>query len=118
VGDTIAHGSTTSEAPGDISPATTTATSTTEAPLTASFRGVTQDTIHLGLVDINWGKFQLAVYGFVEDVNARGGINRRLVEERFSDRRVPPTVVSPSSIRRFWWAEHQHPMTAPPSCRG
>jgi len=74
---------------------TSTSTTTSEAPvgLTASAPGVTEDTIHLGfvgidfdtlrdlgLVDINRGDYALVVDAFVDDLNTRGGINGRRVE--------------------------------------
>ena len=71
---------------------TTPSSSTTLAPLTASFRGVTEDTIEigvvvsdlealreLGLVDINRGDEELVWRTFVDEVNARGGINGRML---------------------------------------
>ncbi|MDH3707488.1 MAG: ABC transporter substrate-binding protein [Acidimicrobiia bacterium] len=70
----------------------TAAPSTTLAARTASFRGVTEDTIEvgvvvsdldelreLGLVDINRGDEQLVWQTFVDDINERGGINGRSV---------------------------------------
>ena len=67
-----------------------------EAPaeeLTASFRGVSEDTItigasmldfpdmlEIGLVTEGWGDQALVWNTFVDDLNARGGINGRMVE--------------------------------------
>ena len=66
------------------------------AALTASWRGVTEDTITVGismlnfetLVELNlstegWGDQQLVWQTFVDDLNARGGINGRMVEPVF-----------------------------------
>ncbi|MEE9416097.1 MAG: ABC transporter substrate-binding protein, partial [Acidimicrobiales bacterium] len=63
------------------------------AVLTASFRGVTADTITigavspdfdelrtLGLVDLNLGDQELVVQSLIDDLNERGGINGRRVE--------------------------------------
>jgi hypothetical protein len=70
-------------------------TTTTEAPaeLTASWKGVTEDTIRLGfttsdleelkrigLVDIDRGDPQIVLDALIDDVNARGGINGRMLE--------------------------------------
>ncbi|MGI9601198.1 MAG: ABC transporter substrate-binding protein [Acidimicrobiales bacterium] len=70
----------------------TTVSDTTLPPLTASFRGVTEDTIEigvvvsdldelreLGLVDINRGDQELVWQTFVDEVNERGGINGRML---------------------------------------
>ena len=79
----------TEEDPGDEP-----ASSTTEAmELTASHRGVTADTIHVGvsLLDIDtlyeaglnpstWGDQELVWQTLLDDINARGGINGRMVE--------------------------------------
>ena len=80
VGDGVA--SSTSRAPG-----------TTVGQLTASFRGVTEDTIRigvalsdlealreLGLVDIDRGDEELVWQTFVDEINGRGGINGRQLE--------------------------------------
>jgi hypothetical protein len=71
-----------------------TSTTTAESPVTleATAPGVTEDSIHLGfvgidfdtlrelgLVDINRGSYELIVAAFVDDLNARGGINGRKV---------------------------------------
>lgn len=72
----------------------------TEVPapaLTASWRGVTEDTITVGvsmldfgaLADLNlvtegWGDQQLVWETYIEDLNARGGINGRMVEAHYS----------------------------------
>lgn len=69
-----------------------------QAPaLTASWRGVTEDTItvgvsmldfgalaELGLVEAGWGDQQAVWEAYIADLNARGGINGRLVEAVYS----------------------------------
>lgn len=75
----------TTEAPADDAPA-----------LTASFRGVTEDTITIGvtmldfvdLVEKNlspqgWGDQQLVMQTYIDDINAKGGINGRMIEPIF-----------------------------------
>ncbi len=68
-----------------------------DAPaLTASFRGVTEDTITIGvtmldfvdLVEKNlspqgWGDQQLVMQTYIDDINANGGINGRMIEPIF-----------------------------------
>ena len=74
----------------DDAGATTTAA---PEPLTASWRGVTEDTIRLGFiftdfdslreqgfVSIDPGDPEFVVEALVEDVNSRGGINGRMIE--------------------------------------
>ncbi|MGI9602142.1 MAG: ABC transporter substrate-binding protein [Acidimicrobiales bacterium] len=66
-------------------------TQTTVAPLTASFRGVTADTITLGVltadleairdvVDIDNGDVGLVYETMIDDLNARGGIGGRQID--------------------------------------
>jgi len=66
-------------------------TSSTAAPLTASFRGVTEDRITLGVltadldairdvVDIDNGDVGLVYQTMIDDLNERGGIHGRMVE--------------------------------------
>jgi hypothetical protein len=77
---------------GDSS-STTTTTSTEPVALTASWTGVTEDTIRLGfttsdlvelkrigLVDIDRGDPQVVLDAIIADINDRGGINGRMVE--------------------------------------
>ena len=84
---TTAAPATTTEAP-----ATTTTTTTTMAPLTATWRGVTEDSIHIAATTIDfqwlvdngfspngWGDQTLVWETMVADLNARGGINGRQV---------------------------------------
>lgn len=101
-GDEEGDAATTDDAPSTTGAPDTTAASTTAspettaattlAPRTASFRGVTEDTIEvgvvvsdldelreLGLVDINRGDEELVWQTFVDDINDRGGINGRMV---------------------------------------
>ncbi|MEM7141703.1 MAG: ABC transporter substrate-binding protein [Actinomycetota bacterium] len=74
-------------------PTTTAAVPTTTEPPAENGTGVTDDAIRLGfigidfdvlreagLVDINWGDYELVVETFVDELNARGGINGRLIE--------------------------------------
>ena len=85
-GDPTPSSTTTSEAPpttaGEVA-----STTTEPVELVASFRGVTADTIKLGvlvidfdilreqgLVDIDRGDQQLVVDAFVDELNGRGGI--------------------------------------------
>jgi ABC-type branched-subunit amino acid transport system substrate-binding protein len=76
--------------------ATTAATETTLGELTASARGVTEDTITVAytyldfdslveqnLVTSGWGDQELAFQTLVDDLNADGGINGRQVEAVF-----------------------------------
>ncbi|MDH4172071.1 MAG: hypothetical protein OEW42_21005, partial [Acidimicrobiia bacterium] len=71
--------------------------STTSVELTASSRGVTADTIRVGismldfayLVENNfspqgWGDQQGVWQAYIDDLNARGGINGRMVEPVFT----------------------------------
>lgn len=68
----------------------------TEVPLTASFRGVTEDTITIGVSMLDfealvssglssqgWGDQQLVWETYIADLNAKGGINGRTVEAVF-----------------------------------
>ena len=97
-GGADADGNTTSTAPPDEGggeSSTSTSTTTTEAPveLTASWPGVTEDTIRLGflevdletlveleLIDNNRGDPKVAIDALVAEVNERGGINGRKIE--------------------------------------
>jgi hypothetical protein len=85
----------------DIASSTTTApgaidTPDTSAPLPASYRGVTADTItigvvwsdleelrEMGLVDINYGDIPLVWQTVIDDINASGGIGGRQLEMVF-----------------------------------
>ena len=64
-----------------------------EIPLTATWRGVTADTIHIavtyldidylkqiGMFNLTWGDQELVIRALVDDINNRGGINGRMVE--------------------------------------
>ena len=64
-----------------------------EIPLTATWRGVTADTIHIavtyldidylkqiGMFNLTWGDQELVIRTLVDDINNRGGINGRMVE--------------------------------------
>ncbi|MGI9604220.1 MAG: hypothetical protein ACR2QE_20240 [Acidimicrobiales bacterium] len=88
------------------STAATTSSTSSLAPLTASFRGVTEDTIHLGavgidfdslremgLVDINRGDQELLWQTIVDDMNTRGGILGRRIELHYR----PYDVIQPAS---------------------
>ena len=87
--------STTSAAPSTSSPdgGATASSSTTAAPLTASFRGVTADTIEVGVAFVDFQELvDLGVFAnthgdeeaiweaLLADLNGRGGINGRVVE--------------------------------------
>ncbi len=61
--------------------------------LTASFRGVTEDTITIGVTMLDfedlternlspngWGDQQLVMQTYIDDINANGGINGRMIE--------------------------------------
>lgn len=80
----VTDGSATDNSSGETTPA---------APLTASWTGVSEDTIQvgflapdlellleLGLIDLDRGDMQVVVDALVDDVNARGGINGRQLE--------------------------------------
>lgn len=88
---------TTSVSPADGDPpddsAETSTTSTEPVALTASWPGVTEDTIRLGfttsdllalkelgLIDLDRGDPQVIVDALIGDINERGGINGRMVE--------------------------------------
>ncbi|MEM7143258.1 MAG: hypothetical protein AAF548_19710 [Actinomycetota bacterium] len=85
---------TTTAAPGDDADESS-EPATTEAPveLTASWTGVTEDTIRLGftvsdliqlreigLVDLDRGDPQLVLDALIDDVNARGGVQGRMLD--------------------------------------
>jgi hypothetical protein len=77
---------------GDTDPATST---TAAAELTDSFRGVTADTIKLGvaymdleavaaLIDLDYGDFELTYGAIIDDINANGGVLGRQIEPVFA----------------------------------
>ena len=85
-------GTTTSAAPDPGTDGST----TTAAPLTASAPGVTEDTIRIGvayidlaalaesgLIRLDWGPVEDMARALVDDVNANGGINGRMLEVSF-----------------------------------
>lgn len=70
---------------------------TEEMVLTASFRGVTEDTIHVGISMLDfqalvsaglssegWGDQELVWQTYIDDLNANGGINGRMVQPVYS----------------------------------
>ncbi|MDH3706332.1 MAG: hypothetical protein OES57_09710, partial [Acidimicrobiia bacterium] len=101
-GDGVEAGSdptaTASVAPSTVAPSTSTApaSTTTLAPLTASFRGVSADTItvgvaiidfeelnELGFIDFTHGDKQAIYQALFDDVNDQGGINGRRIEATY-----------------------------------
>lgn len=88
---------TTADEPDDEPAAEPEPTEVPEVELTASWRGVTEDTItigvsmldfgilaELGAVTEGWGDQQLVWETYIDDLNARGGINGRMVEAHYS----------------------------------
>lgn len=86
--------STVTAAPDDSAPDPDggTTSTTTAAPLTASYRGVTEDSIKVGIllfdldailalgVDVGYGDHQAHYQLVIEEINARGGILGRAIE--------------------------------------
>jgi ABC-type branched-subunit amino acid transport system substrate-binding protein len=80
------------DAPATTSTTSGTATDTSPAPLTASFRGVTPDVIKVGITAVDWDTLAEIGIDFgrtnsldlwtaaLEDINARGGIHGRRLE--------------------------------------
>lgn len=88
---------TTTAAPDDETTTTappddTTSTTTSLAPNTASFRGVTEDTIRIGIAAFDWDRLAALGVSFgvsnnsdlmtagIDEINERGGIHGRLLE--------------------------------------
>jgi len=83
------------DATADRSATTASAPSTTTAPLTASFRGVTEDAIKVGvhfvdletvfdIVALDHGNYQAAFQAVIDRVNDTGGINGRRIDPVFA----------------------------------
>lgn len=83
------EGATTTVGSGEVPPATTSAPGDIE--LTDSFRGVTSESIKIGvvgpdlealagLVDLDHGSYEDAYRAVIDDVNAAGGVNGRRIE--------------------------------------
>ncbi len=89
---TTSEATSTTDAPTTIDAATTTSTTTPEA-LTASWKGVTEDTVsvgvsildfdalkEMGLQDFGWGDQRLIWEFYIDELNARGGVAGRQVD--------------------------------------
>lgn len=85
------------EEPAEETPAEEEAPAEEAPALTASFRGVSEDTITVGVSMLDfealkelslssegWGDQELVWQTFIDDLNARGGINGRMVEPVYS----------------------------------